>query len=247
MAPVGPGKPAADRDVPRRVRDIERRSVRLHATPRRAVLGRTISRDTERTRHPRAAARSGAIRHFRSTPASSACMSGTTDFTSTMSRAPWPSCHARMSIEPRSPYRLNVASGMTVHPLATSSRTTSSTSPACAASSSRSSASPCHKTRGRYRAPRASAMLASVLPVSVAGVAALGPRDGGLRHARLGRRLRLRPSAATADRPQALAKLHPVHRHILTRPAYRRLTARRPVPSARRVDRARRSRGVSAS
>jgi hypothetical protein len=133
------------------------------ATRRRAVRlsPMTSSVATASGDQPRSPAISSANLPFRLMDASMACMSGTTDFTSTIRTTRAPGCHARMSTEPRSPRIQNVASRTTSQPARRSRPATASTSRACTSSRSRSSASPFQLSRRSVRAPRAPATASS--------------------------------------------------------------------------------------
>lgn len=141
---------------------------RCRSTRRRAVRssGKTSSRETERTRHPRSCAIADARRTFRSRVPSVAWRSGTTDFTSTTTRDPVSRWNARMSIVPRSPRMLNETSVATSQPASRKSVSTASVRSAWAASRSRSSASPCQRMRTLTDAPRAAATRTSVRTVA---------------------------------------------------------------------------------
>ena len=125
------------------------------ASRRRAVRswGRTRSRDTDRGVHPRSRPITGPSRALRSTPASVAWMSGTTDLTSTdqqvaSGRVPGKDVD-RAPLAPT----WNVTSGSASHPASRNRASMTSTRRAWSRSSSRSSSSPCHWSLIDSRAP----------------------------------------------------------------------------------------------
>jgi hypothetical protein len=126
------------------------------STRRRAVedAPTTSSRPTARHGHPRPTATSRARRVFRSMAWIIACESGTTDFTSTTSTVAEGRHRPRTSIDPRSPRIEYDASTIVSQPARARRSTTASTRRACAASSSRSRPSPCHRRAISTDAPR---------------------------------------------------------------------------------------------
>ena len=117
------------------------------STRRRAVVDSptTSSRLTSLHGQPRSRAISGASRSFRSVAWIVACESGTTDLTSVIRIVAVGRCSAKTSIDPRSPRMAYDASTIVSQPTSWNRLTTSSTSPAWAASSSRSRPSPCQR------------------------------------------------------------------------------------------------------
>jgi len=145
------------------------RNVAAWASTRRLDVrssGRTRILEAWTAVQPRGCAISGPRRVFRSSPASIACMSGTTDFTSTTSRTPVPGWKPRTSIEPRCPRRSKVTSATASQRLASRIAIARSTRSACRASVNRSSPSPCHRSRTSTRASSAPATRISVRTVT---------------------------------------------------------------------------------
>ena len=104
--------------------------------------GRTSRLPTNTGFHPSSRASAGASRRFRSIFESRSCRSATRVLTSTQTNARQIGCHAKMSIDPTSPWMPKVCSGNARQPAAVSRPTTSRTITACFSSSRLASSAP---------------------------------------------------------------------------------------------------------
>jgi hypothetical protein len=121
-------QPASDRDRTARQSSIERRAVAIDRITRgRCVRQDDDARDCSGSPATFFRRSSAAIRTLRSSVPRRPWRSTTRVFTSTTTSADLSGCHASTSTEPRSPYRLNDHSTMTVQPRSRSSPTTIST------------------------------------------------------------------------------------------------------------------------
>ena len=170
--------------------NVCRREVRLSPTTREAAGDHRIPAPAPRDLHPE--------RHFDRGPPASPWMSGTIDLTSTTSTTRDAACQAtayRSSHVRRE--RKKVAIGTTSQSNVRKIPVTTSTSPACAASSNRSSASPFRASRRSVAVPSACAARSASRPES----SAAAPLDASdHRRAEFGRRreILLAPSAANS-------------------------------------------------
>jgi len=183
------------------------------STRRRAVRssGRTSSLVTELADQPRPRAISRPSRPFRSSATSIACMSGTTDLTSTTSNDELGGWMARTSTEPRSPRMANDTSAAVSHCAAPRIASVRSTSTACRLSRSRSSPSPCQRSRSSSRAPSAAATRWSVWTATPVRLAAFGAADHRTGQANPPSELALTPAASSPQCSNAQAKSDRIH------------------------------------
>ena len=165
----------------------------------------TSSRPTDVGSHPRSRAIAGASLTFRSSVRNIACRSVMIVLTSTINTILQDRCHARMSIEPRSPRTLNDASTAVSQPASSRSLTTISTRLAWAESRRRSTPSSRQRTTTSIEASRASNMarssptwMASAPPVSTRDTR---PRDTSAALARSTCRQQRRCRSTRSDRP----------------------------------------------